>query len=462
LAAFAAAQIPRIREVGIDRGVFSFLFVVCAAVGVLIGIMPAAVARQTNTQRILQSSGGHATLSGRLRRFRDLLVVVEIACALVLTAGAVSLVRELTRLRNTNIGIVPANVATFHLLDRPPAVGVVWRGAPPDAQVRPFYEIAERVRQLPGVRAAGFTQVLPLQNWGWSANSIDFRVRGRSPLEGPPFTFDLRYVTPGYFEAIGMPLRRGRGFTSTDTRDAPPVIVINQTLARRVFQDDDPVGQSTTRGTVVGVVGDIRNVNLDQETLPEVYYPIAQNWSQLTELGMTLVVRTVGPPTAIVDAVRGAVHAVNPNEAIFDVKTMDRVVDESLSAFTLYLRLMVLFAVLAFGLALTGTYGVMSYAAGSRAREFAIRVALGANRPAVMQAVFRHGLLVTGFGLALGVGLAIVTSPLLRALPVSVRPPGFAVLGSASLLIGLFAMVACLIPARRAAGVDPMAILRHE
>jgi predicted lysophospholipase L1 biosynthesis ABC-type transport system permease subunit len=240
------------------------------------------------------------------------------------------------------------------------------------------------------------------------------------------------------------------------------VIVINQALARRVFQDDDPVGQSTTRGTVVGVVGDIRNVNLDQETLPEVYYPIAQNWSQLTELGMTLVVRTAGPPTAIVDAVRGAVHAVNPNEAIFDVKTMDRVVDESLSAFTLYLRLMVLFAVLAFGLALTGTYGVMSYAAGSRAREFAIRVALGANRRAVMQAVVRHGLLVTGFGLALGVGLAMLTSPLLRALPVFVRPPGFAVLGSASLLIGLFAMVACLIPARRAAGVDPMAILRHE
>ena len=458
----SAVQLPRARDISIDRGVFGFLVIACATVGLLIGIMPALIARRAETQRILQAAGGHATIGGRFRRLRDLLVVVEIACAVVITVGAASLVRELVRLRNTDIGLKPANVVTFHLLDRPQAAAVAWRGSPPETQTRPFYEIADRVSQLPGVRAAGFTQVLPLQNWGWSANSIDFRVAGRPPLQGPPFTFDLRYVTPGYFEALGVAIRRGRGFTANDTRDAPPVIVINETLARHLFQDADPVGQVTTRGAVVGVVGDIRNVNLDQETLPEVYYPIAQNWSQLSELGMTLVVRTDGPPTAIVDAVRNAVRQVSPNEAIFDVKTMDRIVDESMSSFALYLRLMILFAALALGLALTGTYGVMAYVTASRAREFAVRVALGASRAAIMRLAFRRGLLLAAVGVVSGLLLAIPASPLLQLLNVNVRLPGFIVLGPVVLLLGLCAMAACVIPARRAAAVDPMSILRNE
>ncbi len=312
---------------------------------------------------------------------------------------------------------------TFHLLQRPPSEGVVRRGPPPENDTRPFYDIADRVRQIPGVRAAGFTQVLPLQNWGWSANSIDFHVVGRSPLPAPPFTFDLRYVTPGYFEALGVPIRRGRGFLPSDTRDAPPVIVVNETLARRVFQDDDPVGQPTTRGTIVGVAGDIRNANLDQETLPELYYPIAQNWSQLSELGMTLVVRTVGPPTAIVGAVRTAVRAINPDEAIFDVKTMDRIVEESMSSFTMYLRLMTMFAALALALALTGTYGVMAYVTASRAREFAIRVALGANRSGIMRLVLRKGLALDRFRRSQsGLALAVLATPVF-ACPSGQRPP---------------------------------------
>jgi predicted permease len=358
--------------------------------------------------------------------------------------------------------MVTSNLVTFHLLQRPPSEGVVRRGPPPESDTRPFYDIADRVRQIPGVRAAGFTQVLPLQNWGWSANSTDFHVVGRPPLPAPPFSFDLRYVTPGYFEALGVPIRRGRGFLPSDTREAPPVIVVNETLARRVFQDDDPVGRPTTRGTIVGVAGDIRNANLDQETLPELYYPIAQNWSQLSELGMTLVVRTVGPPTAVVDAVRTAVRAINPDEAIFDVKTMDRIVEESMSSFTMYLRLMTMFAALALALALTGTYGVMSYVTASRAREFAIRVALGANRSGIGRLVLRRGLLLTGLGLAAGTVLTVLATPAFAALPFSIRPPGLAVLGPVALLIGLVAMVASIIPARRASEVDPIAILRSE
>jgi predicted permease len=431
-------------------------------VSVLIGLMPVVVASGTDTYRILQMAGSHSTMGGGLRRLRDALVVAEIALACLMTAGAASLVRELVRLRNMDTGMATSGVVTFHVLQRPPAEGVVRQGPPPETETRPFYDIADLVREIPGVRAAGFTQVLPLQNWGWSANSIDFHVVGRPPLTVPPFTFDLRYVTPGYFEALGVPIRRGRGFLPSDTRDAPPVIVVNEALVRRAALGADPVGQPTTRGTIVGVAGDIRNANLDQETLPEVYYPIAQNWSQLSELGMTLVVRTAGPPTAIVDAVRAAVRAVRPDEAIFDVKTMDRIIEESMSPFTMYLMLMAMFAALALALALTGTYGVMAYVTASRAREFAIRVALGANRSGIMRLVLRQGLRLTGIGLAIGIVLALLAAPVLRALPVDVRPPGFAVLGSVASLVAIFAMLACVIPARTGSRVDPITILRNE
>lgn len=462
LTAIAGAQLPRGHEVGLDSAVFGFLFLACAVVGVLIGLMPAAIARRADIYRLLQTAGGHATMGGGLPRLRDGLVVLEIACALVLTAGAASLVGELARLRNTDTGMVTSGVVTFHLLDRPPSVGIVRRGPPPEADTRPFYAIADRVRQIPGVRAAGFTQVLPLQNWGWSANSIDFNVRGQPPRQGAPFTFHLRYLTPGYFEALGVPIRRGRGFTERDTRDAAPVIVINETLARLMFGDGDPIGQTTTRGTVVGVVGDIRNVNLDQETIPELYYPMAQNWSQLSELGMTLVVRTSGPPTATIDAVRAAIRAVNPNEAIFDVKTMERIVEESLSSFTMYLTLMLVFSALALTLALTGTYAVMAYVVASRAREFAVRVALGAGRSRIMGLVFRQGLLLTGAGIAIGLAVAVLSGPALRMLPGSVRPPDLPTLGATAFVIGLIAMAACVLPARRAAAVEPIRTLRSE
>jgi predicted permease len=463
LAALTAAELPRVDQAGIDLRVFGFLLLVCTSVGVAIGFVPSVFVSRVDAQQILQSGGGRSTIGGRLRIWRDGLVVVEIALALVLLTGAGTLVRELLRLRHTDTGMVTSNVITFHLLERPAGVGIVRRGPPLEAETRPFYDIADRVRQMPGVRAAGFTQVLPLQNWGWSANSIDFSARGRPPLETPPFSFDLRYVTPGYFDALGVPLLRGRGFTTNDTRDSQSVIIVNATFARRLFlNDEEPVGQTTTRGMIVGVVGDIKNANLDQETLPELYYPIAQNWSQLSELGMTLVVRTAGPPATVVESVRRAVREVKPEEAIFDVKTMDSIVRESMAPFTIYLMLMVVFAALALALALTGTYGVMASVAASRAREFAIRVALGASRAAIMRLVVRQGLVLTALGLAIGLALAWLATPVLRALPVVVPPPGAAVLGPIAILLTIVAILACWIPACRAARVDPIAILRNE
>jgi hypothetical protein len=350
------------------------------------------------------------------------------------------------------------NVITFHVGHR-----MVSRGPerPFDEDVRPFLEIEDRVSRLPGVRAAGFTQLLPLQNWGWTSSTRDFRVRGEAsqPLD---FPIQLRYVTPGYFRAHGIPIVKGRGFTSADSRAAPMAILINQTLARRYFGDRSPVGAETTRGTIVGVVGDVRQVHLDRSSEPEIYYAMAQNWSQLSELGMTLVVNTYGRPEASVDAVRSIVRDVSPTLAVFNIKTMERVVADSLSEFTMYLSLIGCFAVLALVLSISGTYGVISYAAMTRVREFAIRMALGADRAGVMKLVLARGVMLAAVGIALGTVAALLAAPLMGSFPVSVRPPGFLIVASISSLVGASAVWAGMAPALRAAKTDPATVLRNE
>ncbi len=192
-----AGQMPRAHEVSLDWRVFLFLSAVCVVAGAVAGLVPALMAMRTNTQSVLQESGGHSTMGAGQRRLRDALVVAEVALACVLAVGAAVLIRELGRLRATDMGMVTSKVVTFHVGHR----------MTPQTDQNQFYEIADRVAQLPGVRAAGFIQMLPLQNWGWSSNSSDFRRRGEP---APPATFpiELRYVTPGYFQALGIPIRK--------------------------------------------------------------------------------------------------------------------------------------------------------------------------------------------------------------------------------------------------------------
>ena len=445
-----AGQMPRAHEVTLDWRVFLFLLAICVIAGAVAGLVPALMAMRTNTQSVLQESGGHSTMGAGQRRLRDALVVAEVALACVLAVGAAVLIRELGRLRATDIGMVTSRVVTFHVGHR----------MTPQTDQNQFYDIADRVAALPGVRAAGFIQMLPLQNWGWSSNSSDFRRRGEPP-PATTFPIELRYVTPGYFQALGIPIRKGRALTEQDTKDAPRVILINEALARQTFGSEDPVGRETTRGTVVGVVGDVRQVNLDQAAVPELYYPIAQNWSQVSELGLTLVV-SADSPAATIDAVRSVVRDVNPNLAVFGVKSMDRVVADSLADFTLFLMLMGGFAALALLLASTGTYGVLAYIAASRTREFALRIAMGADRGRVTRLVLAQGLRLTALGLVLGVIAALAAAPLLDKLPMTIPRPTAVTIAPVAILIGVIALLACLIPAYRAARVDPMTALRQE
>jgi predicted permease len=334
----------------------------------------------------------------------------------------------------------------------------------PATDTRQFYQIAERVGALPGVRAAGFIQLLPLQTSGWSSNSSVFRQRGQPapPPQDPVYPIELRYVTPGYFQALGIPIRRGRALSDRDTKEAQPVILINEALARRAFKDLDPIGMETTRGTIVGIVGDVRQAHLDRPAEPEIYYPIAQNWSQLGEQGLTLVVGTRDRPDPLIDPVRAIIRDVNPRYAVFRVRTMDRVVAESLSDFTLYLLLILAAAALALVLAITGTYGVVSYVAASRKREFAIRVALGADRGRVTSLVVRDGVRLAGAGIALGLFGAFAGRGLVGGLPITVRPPDLATTLPIAVAMAIIVALACLVPARRAASGDPTGALKSE
>ncbi len=402
LVAFGSERIPRMHEVAFDWTVFAFLLLVCGATAVFFGIAPALAAGRVDAGMVVKEAG-RATAGRGYGRIRDGLVVAEIALAFVLASGAALIIGEMERLRNADNGMVTGNVLTFHL-GQPTTQGI-------ESQ---YYDIAERVAQVPGVQAAGFTQVLPLQNWGWWSNSTDFFIKGAPPRREAPFPIELRYVTPGYFQALGIRIRAGRGIETSDTRNSPLVILINETLARTYFGTANPVGVEMNRGRIVGVVGDVRQVELDRPAVPEIYYSMAQNWSQVADLGMTLVVRSSGGPQPIIDAVRSRIRDVNPRMAIFNVRTMEQVVSDSLWNLNLYRWLIGWFAVLTLLLSAVGLYGVVSYSVTSRRREWAVRLALGSPPADVARIVLMRGIALAAIGVSAGgvlIALAIRSIP---------------------------------------------------
>ncbi|HEY0284208.1 MAG TPA: ABC transporter permease [Vicinamibacterales bacterium] len=450
LVAFGSQRIPRVHEVAFDWTVFAFLLLVCVATAVFFGIAPALAAGRVDAG-IVAKVGGRATAGRRSGRIRDVLVVAEVALAVVLASGAGFVINEMERLRESDNGMATANVMTFHL-GQPTTQGI-------ESQ---YYEIAERVAQTPGVQAAGFTQVLPLQNWGWSSNSADFVVKGAPPRREAPFPIELRYVTPGYFQALGIPIRSGRGIEATDTGRSPRVILINETLAR-TYGTAGAVGVETNRGRIVGVVGDVRQVDLDRPATPEIYFPMAQNWSQLADLGMTLVVRCTGAPNAIIDAVRARVRDVNPRIAIFNIRTMEQVVSDSLWNLNLYRWLMGWFAILTLLLSAVGLYGVVSHRVTSRRREWAVRLALGSPPQDVARIVVMRGLALAAIGVAAGLVLIVLV---IRAFgsefPGIASNAGAATLAAVVAVMFAIALGASWLPALRVARIAPAAALRAE
>lgn len=451
LVRFGAQRLPRLDDAAFDWTVFAFLFLVCVATALFVGIAPALAAGRVEAEAL--AKGGGRTTSGRgYGRVRDALVVAEIALAFVLATGATLAISEMERLRESDNGMTTENVLTFHL-GQPTLQGI-------ESQ---YYDIAGRVAQIPGVRAAGFTQVLPLQNWGWSSNSADFFVRGTAPRREPPFPIELRYITPGYFQALGIQLRGGRSIEQSDTAASPPVIVINETLARSYFGTADPVGIEMNRGRIVGVVKDVQQVELGRPAVPEIYFPMAQNWSQVADLGMTLVVRTTGNTAGLIGAVRARVLDVNPRIAIFNIRTMEQVVSDSLWNLNLYRWLIGFFAGLTLVLSAAGVYGLVAHHATSRRREWAVRLALGSAPADVARIVVVRGVALATAGVSAGLLLVLL---LVRSLgaefpDLTSHVAGWS-LGVVAAVMCAIALGASWLPALRVARIDPAAALRGE
>ncbi len=428
----AAHQLPRIQDVGLDWRVFLFLLAVCVITGVSFGLAP-ALAGALRGSSALKSRAAAASV-------RDGLMVFEVALSFVLLVAAALLLRTFLNLQHTDPGFRVENVLTVH---------VALPGAAESMQIE------ERITQIPGVRGAGLVSMLPLQSSGWGAG---FRIPGRPDI----FVTELRYVTPGYFRALGIPLRRGREFSKNDRAETARVILVNEALARQYFAGQDPVGLRIDRGLIVGVVGDVRPLKLSEPATPVIFYAMAQNFAQIRSNGSTLVVGGNVPVANLTAPVRAAFREVLPEQPLFRMQTMTNVLELSLSSQRLYAWLVGLFAIMGLLLAMAGLYGVTNYLTTLRTREFGIRMALGADSVNVIWLVMRRGISVVALGLAVGIGGSVMLTRVLESALYGIKATDPGTFAGVSVLLALVALCACWIPAGRAARVDPAVTLRAE
>ncbi|HET6765412.1 MAG TPA: FtsX-like permease family protein, partial [Longimicrobiaceae bacterium] len=424
---------------------------------VVFGLVPALHASRLELHETLKEGGRSGSGDARRARTRAALVVAETAVAMVLLVGAGLLVKSFARLVNTDPGF-----RVEHELSATVDLPAGTYGTP-EKQTAFYQGLEARVRTLPGVLGAGAVTGLPLGGFG---ARLGFQVQGTPPPpagEGQAVDYDV--ATPGYFDAIGIPLRRGRGFTAADTRSTGGVLLINEAMAHRYFANRDPVGQrmrltdaDTTWREIIGVVGSVRRQGLGTEAAPAVFASQLQQPSPR----LTLVVRTAGDPAAVTAALRREVTALDPRLALGDVRTLQDVVSESVASPRLNVLLLGVFAGIGIVLAAIGLYGVISYSVASRRQEIGIRMALGARPLDVVAMVVRQGMGMTGGGLLLGLVGAFAATRVLRSLLVGVSATDPAVFVAVPLVLAAVALAASWLPGRRATRVDPMVALRSD
>jgi len=450
-------NLPRADEIGIDGGVFGFTLLISLGAGILFGLIPALQASKVNLSDALKD-GGRSSGAGGHNHLRNLLVVSEVALALALLIGAGLMLRSFIRLMNVDSGLDTRNALTADIrLSR--------SKYSPSQQAVFFQQLLERLRALPGVRAAGAIYPTPLS--GMEEN-VGFDIEGVPPhAPGAQRTAGPRGASPGYFKALGIQLLKGRVFTESDGGDTPPVVVINEALARRYWPDQDPIGRRISYDgrngqpvwrQIVGVVKSVRHMALNEEPRPEIYIPFTQHPLAF----MTLVVRTDGAPSGFVAAVRSQVQAVDKDQPISNVRTMEERLTSAVSQRRFNLILLAIFAGLALSLAAVGIYGVMSYLVTQRTHEIGVRMALGAQTRDVLRLVVRQGMTLALSGVALGLITALGLTRLIKNLLFGVSTTDPATFSAIALLVALVALLACYIPARRATKVDPMIALRSE
>jgi predicted permease len=452
LRALLPADLPRVQEIAVSPTVLAVSAAVTLLAGVLVGLAPAVAAARGRPQAVLRGRTDDGAGQGG-RRLRAGLVVAEVALAFTLVVGAGLMVRTLWNLSRVDPGFRSARTLTFT---------VAPTGRP--GFRRYVLDVVDRLRALPGVAAAGATHHLPLSGYSWDA---DLAVEGRPLAAGAvPPRAAWRIVTDDYFRTMAIPLRRGRAFTVRDDTGAPPVAIVNERLARRLWPGEEAVGRRVQAGhatrqrmaTVVGVVGDVRHDGLAAEPPAELYVPFGQRMAG----PMHLVVRTEGDALAQAAAVRAAARAVDGSVPIADLRTLDAVVATSVAQPRLVMVLLLLFGALGLALGAVGVYGVVAYAVGQRTREIGVRIALGAEWRTIVRLVIGGGVRYAAAGVGVGLVAALLLSRAMRGLVYGVAVTDPATYAALALLLVGIVLLASWLPARRAARVDPTVVLRGD
>jgi len=457
------ASLPGRLNPTLDARVLVFTMVVTVVVVLVMGTVPTWLTVRSGLDAVLRSHGRRLTSH---TWSRSVLVVVELALTVVLLTGAGLLFRSYSNVLSADAGFDPHNLLLAETTLSPD------RYQAPERRQAFYNRVLERVRSIPGVSSAGYVNFAPLV---FKGGRVYVRIEGRPlppPQDSSRFIISDRAISPGYFSTLHTAITRGRDFDNRDAGESTPVAIINEKMAKVHWPGEDPIGQRFAFGaagssprwiTVVGVVADVRQMGLDIPPEPELYVPAAQPSASFFFMWpQNLVVRTQGEPMRLVAAVREAVWSVDRDQPVSNIRTMDDVFDAELLARNTQLTLVGVFAVLALTIAVVGLYGLLAHSVSQRRRDIGIRMALGARRSTVVADVARQSTAVVGIALAVGLAGAFLTTRLLQAWLYGVSPGDPVTFGSTAVLLFTAALAACVVPAVRAASVDPAVVLRAE
>jgi len=458
-------SLPRDANVTMDGGVLAFTLLLSMVTGIVFGLAPALHSTGPDLSSAMKEGGRGAGGDSGRRRLRSTLVVVEVALAFVLLVGSGLLVRSFFQMMRVNLGFDSTNVITMGL----PIAGDAF---PDSSQLNAYQrQIASRVEAVPAVRSVAVASTVPMRGWG---NGMPFLIAGRPVTDrANRRSAGFKQVDAAYFQTIGMKLAKGRGFTAHDTKGSRPVMVINKTMAARFFADEEPIGQRILvqeiipgrpalgpeiSWEVVGVVEDEKTGDLDGNSSAGMYVPLEQSPSAF----VSLVVRAQVDPTTLQRALAQAVHEVNKDQPLSDILTLDQIKDESAATSRLRTTLLAIFASVALLLSAIGIYGVIAYTVVQRTHEMGIRAALGATSGALLTLVLAQGMALAAVGLVVGLAGALAMTRLLSTLLFGVSPRDPVTMAAAASILAAVALLACYLPARRAAALDPLAALRES
>jgi predicted permease len=446
--------IPRVQEISIDRNVLFFSLLISALTGTFFGIAPAIRMSSPVLNEALKEGGRGAETYSR-NWTRSLLVVSEVSLSLVLLIGAGLLIQSFIRLQSVNTGFNSENLLTMY-------ISLSQSKYPENNNKTAFFnQVLERIESIPGVQAAGASLSIPPQGNVLAPYLLESGPQ-LPPGERPLASWST--ISPGYLKTMNIPLLKGRQFTEQDLENSQTVAIINESMARSVWPNEDPIGKRMTVGRmtkpseIVGIVVDVKNAGLEAETRSQIYTPYPQRpWA-----AMNIVVRTTGDPLSLTSAIRSQVFSVDKEQPVIDVQTMDQILSNSISQRRLTMYLLGMFAILALVLAFIGIYGVIAYSVTQRMREIGVRMALGAQKNDVLKLVIVEGMKPAIIGILLGLVIALSLTRLISSMLFGISAIDPATFTVISALLSIVALFACYIPAHRAASVDPMVALRNE